>query len=218
MPGRFGTATGAHLFPAIVYHHTEVIVTAKQPAARGNTTAWIWTLLRGVIALGLGIFLIAGGVTARTTAAYVVLAYVTITGGTQTFSGLLNRSAPGSATDRIRGLVGLVGGVAMLLLLYFNVLTLATAFIIIAILVIAFGLLGLFEAFFDRGQAYFRWMPVLVNLLLVVLGAMVFYSSSREGFDLQMWTGLVLVILGAAVGAYAYFAQKPQPQLAGADI
>lgn len=191
-------------------------MTAKGTAA--NSNAWIWTLLRGVIALGLGIFLIAGGETARTTAAYVVLIYVTIAGGMQTFSGLFNRRAPGSTTDRIRGLVGLLGGLVMLVLLYFNVLTLSTAFIIIAILVIAFGLLGLFEVFFDRGGAYFRWMPVLVNVLLVTLGALVFYSSSREGFDLQLWTGLVLVILGAIVGAYAYFVQKPQPQLASNDI
>jgi len=191
-------------------------MTAKGTAA--NSNAWIWTLLRGVIALGLGIFLIVGGETARTTAAYVVLAYITIAGGMQTFSGLFNRRAPGSTTDRIRGLIGLLGGLLMLALLYFNVLTLSTAFIIIAILVVAFGLLGLFEVFFDRGGAYFRWMPVLVNVLLVTLGALVFYSSSREGFDLQLWTGLVLVILGAAVGAYAYFAQKPQPQLAANDI
>ncbi len=191
-------------------------MTAKGTAA--NSNAWIWTLLRGVIALGLGIFLIAGGETARTTAAYVVLIYVTIAGGMQTFSGLFNRRAPGSTTDRIRGLVGLLGGLVMLVLLYFNVLTLSTAFIIIAILVIAFGLLGLFEVFFDRGGDRFRVMPVLVNVLLVTLGALVFYSSSREGFDLQLWTGLVLVILGAIVGAYAYFVQKPQPQLASNDI
>ncbi|MBX7253265.1 MAG: DUF308 domain-containing protein [Candidatus Promineofilum sp.] len=191
-------------------------MTAKGTAANSNT--WIWTLLRGVIALGLGIFLIVGGETARTTAAYVVLIYVTIAGGMQTFSGLFNRRAPGSTTDRIRGLVGLLGGLVMLVLLYFNVLTLSTAFIIIAILVIAFGLLGLFEVFFDRGGDRFRVMPVLVNVLLVALGALVFYSSSREGFDLQLWTGLVLVILGAIVGAYAYFVQKPQPQLASNDI
>ncbi len=191
-------------------------MSVKNPPA--NSNAWIWTLIRGIIALGLGIFLIAGGDMARTTAAYAILAYLAIAGAAQTFSGLMNRRAPGSATDRIRGLVGLVGGVAMLLLLYFNVLTLPTVFVIIAILVIAFGLLGLFEAFFDRGRAYFRWMPVLVNVLLVVLGALVFYSSSHESFDLQLWAGLVLAILGTAVVVYAYFVQKPSPQLATAEV
>ncbi|MBP8947623.1 MAG: DUF308 domain-containing protein [Candidatus Promineofilum sp.] len=190
-------------------------MTANVPANAGN---WIWTLLRGVIAIGLGIFLIAGGDTATTSTAYVLAAYLAIAGVMQTFGGLLNRRAPGSATDRIRGLVGLVGGVAMLLLLYFNVLSLSAAFTIIAILIIAFGLLGLFESFFDRGKAYFRWMPVIVNGLLVALGALVFYSRSDAGFNLQLWSGLLLAILGTAVVVYAYFVQKPSPQLVADNV
>ena len=178
-----------------------------------HSNAWIWTLLRGIIALVLGIFLIAGGDTATTTTAYVLAAYLAIAGGAQTFSGLLNRRAPGSTTDRIRGLVGLVGGVAMLLLIYFEVLQLPTAFTIIAILVIVFGLLGLFESLFDRGKAYFRWMPVIVNVLLVALGALVFYSRSQPNFSLQLWGGVLLAILGTAIVVYAYFVQKPSPQL-----
>ena len=190
-------------------------MTAKVSA---NSNAWIWTLLRGVIAIGLGIFLIAGGDTATTSTAYVLATYLAIAGGAQTFSGLLNRQAPGSMTDRIRGLVGLVGGVAILLLLYFNVLSLAAAFTVIAILAIVFGLLGLFESFFDRGKAYFRWMPVIVNVLLVVLGALVFYSRSAAGFNLQLWSGVVLAILGTAIVVYAYFVQKPSPQLVADNV
>jgi uncharacterized membrane protein HdeD (DUF308 family) len=106
----------------------------------------------------------------------------------------------------------------MLLLLYFNVLSLSAAFTIIAILIIAFGLLGLFESFFDRGKAYFRWMPVIVNGLLVALGALVFYSRSDAGFNLQLWSGLLLAILGTAVVVYAYFVQKPSPQLVADNV
>jgi uncharacterized membrane protein HdeD (DUF308 family) len=183
-----------------------------------NSNNWLWTLVRGIIALVLGVFLIAGGDTATATTAYALAAYMTLAGGVQTFSGLLNRRAPGSTTDRIRGLVGLVGGGAMLLLLYFNVLTLPTAFTIIAILIIVFGLLGLFESLFDRGRAYFRWMPVIVNVLLVVMGALVFYSRSAAGFNLQLWTGVLLAILGTAVVAYGYFVQKPSPQLVADNV
>ena len=179
-------------------------MTANTPT---NANNWIWTLLRGIIAIGLGIFLIAGGDTATTTTAYVLAAYLALAGAAQTFSGLLNRRAPGSVTDRVRGLVGLIGGVAMLLLIYFNVLSLAAAFTIIAILVIAFGLLGLFESFFDRGKAYFRWMPVIFNGLLLALGALVFYSRSAAGFNLQPRSGRLLAILGTAVAVCAYFWQ-----------
>ena len=190
-------------------------MTANAPT---NANNWIWTLLRGIIAIGLGIFLIAGGDTATTTTAYVLAAYLALAGAAQTFSGLLNRRAPGSMTDRIRGLVGLIGGVAMLLLLYFNVLSVPMAFTIIAILVIVFGLLGLFESFFDRGKAYFRWMPVIVNVLLVVMGGLVFYSRTEAGFNLQLWSGLLLAILGTAVVVYAYFVQKPSPQLVADNV
>jgi uncharacterized membrane protein HdeD (DUF308 family) len=191
-------------------------MTAKVTA--GNSSGWIWTVLRGIIALGLGIFLIAGGETARAGVAYALAIYIAVTGGMQTFSGLLNRQAPGSVTDRIRGLVGLIGGVAMLLLLYFNVLQLGTAFTLIAILAIAYGALGIFESFFDRGQAYFRWMPVFVNAMLILLGVLVFYSRSAAGFDLQLWSGVLFAVLGAAVIVYGYFVQKPSPQVLATNV
>jgi uncharacterized membrane protein HdeD (DUF308 family) len=191
-------------------------MTTKATASSSN--GWIWTIVRGVIALALGLFLIAGGDTARTAVAYALAAYIAITGAMQTFSGLLNRQAPGSVTDRIRGLVGLIGGVAMILLLYFNVLQLGTAYTFIAILAIAYGLLGIFESFFDRGQAYFRWMPVIVNVMLILLGVLVFYSRTAAGFDLQLWSGVVFAILGTAVVVYGYFVQKPSPQVLATNI
>jgi uncharacterized membrane protein HdeD (DUF308 family) len=190
-------------------------MTAKVSA---NSNNWIWTVLKGVVALVLGIFLIAGGETASASTAYAVAVYIALAGGMQVFSGLLNRRTPGSTTDRIRGLVGLVGGVTVILLLYFNVVTLPTAFTILAILVIVFGLLGLFESFFDRGRAYFRWMPVIINVILVVLGALVFYSRSAAGFNLQLWTGLLLAILGTAIIVFAYFVQKPSPELVADNV
>lgn len=191
-------------------------MTAKGSAA--SSSSWIWTLLKGIVALGLGIFLIAGGDMASTASAYAIAGYMAFSGGAQLFSGFARRQAPGSATDRIRGLVGLVGGGVMLLLLYFNVLQLPTAYTIIAILVIVFGLLGLFEAFFDRGRAHFRWMPIIVNVLLVALGALVFYSRGTTGFNLQLWAGLLLAVLGTAIVVYAYFVQKPSPQLATTGV
>ena len=105
----------------------------------------------------------------------------------------------------------------LLLLGYFNVLSLGAAYTLLAILLIAFGALGLFEALFDRGADRFRWMPLLVNLLLIVLGVMVFYSRMRE-FDLRLWSGLVLAIIGLVIIAYGYFFQKANPKAIAADV
>ena len=58
-------------------------MTAKVSA---NSNAWIWTLLRGIIALVLGFFLIAGGYTAMATTAYVRATYLAIAVGSQAVS------------------------------------------------------------------------------------------------------------------------------------
>lgn len=185
-------------------------VSSNKAAAAKSSNAWLWTLVRGAIALILGIYLMVGARTAPIAIAYALAIYVTVSGALQTFSGLFNRDAPGSTTDRIRGLVGLVGGLALLLLAFFNVLSLELAYTFLAVLLIIFGLLGLFEAFFDRGGARFQWMAVLVNALLAALGGLVFYSRARE-FDLSLWSGVILAVIGVAVIAYAYLVQKPRP-------
>jgi uncharacterized membrane protein HdeD (DUF308 family) len=186
------------------------------PPKKSNN--WIWTVVRGLIALALGIFLISGDDSARVIVAYALSAYLAIAGAMQTFSSLLNRGAPGSMTDRLRGLVGLIGGLVLIALLYFNVLQVSAAYTILAILVIVFGVLGLFESFFDRGGKHFSWMPVVVNALLLLLGVLIFYSRSRETFDLQLWAGVILALMGVGLMAYAYLVQKPKPELSAANI
>ena len=158
-----------------------------------------------------------GADTASSVVAYALAGYLAISGTMQTFSGFFNRNAPGSATDRIRGLVGLVGGVALLLLIYFNVLSLQAVYTILAVAVIAYGLLGLFEAIFDRGASRFQWMPLVVNLLLVVLGALVFVFRTQE-LDLKMWAGVVLALIGVIIVAYGYFVQKGSPSAAATSV
>lgn len=181
--------------------------------AKNNTSssnAWIWTIVKGLVALALGIFLLVGADTASFVVAYALAGYLAITGAAQTFSGVFNRHAPGSTTDRVRGLVGLIAGVALLLLIYFQVLSLSAIYSILAVALIAYGLLGMFEAIFDRGEGRFQWMPLVVNLLLVVLGALVFLFRSQE-LDLRMWAGIVLAAIGVLVILYGYLVQKRSP-------
>lgn len=188
--------------------------------ARANTSnrsAWVWTIVKGLVALALGIFLLVGADTASSVVAYALAGYLAISGTMQTFSGFFNRHAPGSATDRIRGLVGLVAGVILLLLIYFNVLSLEAVYSVLAVAVIAYGLLGIFEAIFDRGANRFQWMPLIVNLLLVVLGGMVFYFRTQE-LDLKMWAGIVLAAIGVIIIVYGYFVQKGSPSAAATSV
>lgn len=176
-----------------------------------NNSNWIWNLIRGLLALGLGLFLIFGTQTAPIAIAWVLGIYLALSGLLQTIQGFVNRRAAGSGTDRIRGLVGLIGGAVLIVLGYFEVLSLAATYTLLAVILIAYGLLGLFEAILDRGASQFRWMPVIVNLLLVLLGVMIFVSRARD-FDLRLWSGIALAILGIVILGYVYISRRAKQE------
>lgn len=175
-----------------------------------NSNAWIWTLVRGAFALVLGLYLLLGAQTAPVVVVYALAIYMAVSGAIQTIMSLLNRGAPGAKTDRVRGLVGLVGGGALLLLAYFDVLSLSAAYTLLAVLLIAYGALGLFEVIFARGAERFRFMPLIVNALLILLGVLVFYFRARE-LDLRTWAGALLALIGLGLIGFGYLVQKRNP-------
>jgi len=167
---------------------------SSSKAVSANPNAWIWTLVRGIFALGLGLYLLLDAQTAPIFVAYALAIYLTVAGAIQTFMSLLNRGTPGSTTDRVRGLVGLIGGGTLL-----------------AVLLIAYGALGLFEMLFARGNERFQIMPLIINLLLAALGVLVFYFRARELGDLRVWAGAVLALIGLGLIAFGYMVQKRNP-------
>ncbi len=183
-----------------------------------DPNAWIWTIVRAIIALALGLYLLLGAnKSAPLIVGYALAIYLTVSGALQTFSSLLNRDAAGSKTDRIRGLVGLVGGGLLLALTYFGILTPAAAYVVLAVLLIAYGALGLFEVLFDRGDQRFNWMPLFINALLVALGVLAFVFRSSE-LNLLTYSGLTLLLIGAVIFVYGFFIQKPNRSADSAGV
>ena len=107
--------------------------------------------------------------------------------------------------------MGLIGGGALLLLAYFDVLSISAAYTLLAVLLIAYGALGLFEMLFARGNERFQIMPLIINLLLAALGVLVFYFRARELGDLRVWAGAVLALIGLGLIAFGYMVQKRNP-------
>jgi len=173
-----------------------------------SSNAWVWTTIRGIIALVLGIYLlVAANSSAPLVVGYALAGYLTISGAMQTFASIFNRNAPGSSTDRLRGLLGLVGGGVLLLLAYFDNLSPSASYIGLAILLIAYGALGLFEVLFDRGAKSFNWMSLIINVLLIALGVLAFVFRARE-LNLLTYAGGILLLIGAIIFLYGYLIQK----------
>ncbi len=183
-----------------------------------SANAWLWTVISGLIALVLGLYLLLGAnSSAPLVVGYALAGYLTVSGAIQTFSSIFNRNAPGSRTDRVRGLVGFVGGGVLVLLAYFDVLSPAASYVVLAVLLTVYGALGLFEALFDRGPKTFRWMPLIINLLLVALGALAFVFRARE-LNLLTWAGALLSLIGLVLLIYGYFIQKRSGRATAAGI
>lgn len=177
-----------------------------------SSSNWVWRLIQGIIALVLGLFIMFGGETANTTVAYAIGIFLLLTGAIQLWRGAFNRRAAGGTVDLIIGLIGTIGGAIVLALLYFTNTGTSTIYTILAIVLIGYGGVGLFETLFARGRELFSWGSLLVDVLLILLGVLVFVSRSQD-FSLNFWGGLSLVVIGLVMAGYAYlFQRKAEPE------
>ena len=164
----------------------------------GNGKNWWVTLIQGIIAILLGLYLLVGGNRAAEVFGIVAALYILIVGVIEIFRG--NRQGVGF----YRGIIGVVVGGLLLLLAAFDILSFYWAFTIFGLGVISVGALGLYAAFFDRGGRDFAWGPVFVNALLLLWGILIFVARMQD-FDLQSISGLILVAMGVIIVLWGYF-------------
>jgi len=180
----------------------------------GKNSPWWLGLIQGLVALGLGLFLVLDRGSASLIIGLLAAIYLLVAGIIHTIRGLGLRSADKGSVVLIRGIVGLVIGAILLAFALFNVGTLQSGYTILAIGLIIFGALGLFTSFFQRGNKGFAWGPVLVNLALLVLGILVFFSRS-QGFDLALVSGWILILVGAVILLWTILGRKDASEAAG---
>lgn len=166
---------------------------------------WIWGLIEGIVALGFGIFMLVSSESASNLIGLAAGVFLVVSGGVEAFA----RRGRISDTGFIRGLVGLVGGVAMLVMVFTNFVSTFTAYNILAVFLIVYGGIGLFNDFFARGGKEFAWGPVLLDAILVVWGVLIFLSRTRD-FSLLTVSGWILVVLGIIFGVWAILVVRPR--------
>lgn len=184
-----------------------------------DNSRWVWTLIQGLVAVGLGLWVLVGRDSALTVLSYAVAIYLTIAGLIQTIQAVMRWGHRDTMTRFIYGLIGLIGGGLVLIMAYFLNSPLATIFAVLAVVLILYGAVGLFASLFARGNRRFRFGPILINLLLLVLGVLVF-ADRTQPVDVVMWAGVILVVIGILYILYAFTAQRgkeEEPQVASAE-
>ena len=177
----------------------------------GKNSPWWLALIQGLVALGLGLFMLLDPTAASAVIGLLAAIYLLVAGIVHTIRGLARRRVVKRMNLMlIRGIVGLVVGGIILVIALFGIGSADFSRTILAIGLIIFGALGLFSSVFQRDGKKLAWGPVLVNLALVVWGVLVFFARSQN-LNLTLISGWILVIVGVVILAWTFLGRKEPP-------
>jgi uncharacterized membrane protein HdeD (DUF308 family) len=185
---------------------------------KNSSSILMQPLILGIFALVFGVFLLIGNRQAGTLVGLAVSIYLLIDGAWETIRGFVLRDRIGTSVGLIRGIIGLiVAGLVLFLHLGLDALSLNTGFTILGIGLIAYGGLGLFTDFFERGSRRMNWGSVAINVLLLAWGILIFFARAQD-FDLQTWSAIILIALGLVGLAYYWFTREDESEAPEVDL
>jgi uncharacterized membrane protein HdeD (DUF308 family) len=162
---------------------------------------WWILAIEAVVALGVGIYVLMESSRATTVITYALAAFLLVDGLLAIVGGLRGEAKTFGA---IRGGVGLLAGIVLLLMPVFGYGSPLMAGWLIGLALIVAGLAGLLSRLFEAGRPI-RWIGVLVTLLMIALGGVYIYSVVQQSTTFLNAAGWILVAVGLALGVYAGF-------------
>lgn len=171
-----------------------------------KNSPWWLALIQGLVALGAGLFLLIDPTAAKFLVGLLAAIYLLVTGLIYTMRGVIARRPGKSSLLLIRGVIGLIFGGVLLLMALFDIGDLSLGYTILAIGVIIFGAMGLFQSVFKREGKAFAWGPVIVNGALLAWGLIILLA--RSTVNLPAVSGWILVIIGVVIVAYTILGRK----------
>ncbi len=182
----------------------------------GNNTPWWLSLIQGLVALGAGLYLLIDPTSASLLIGLLAAIYLLVTGLLYTVRGVIARRPGKSSLLLIRGIIGLVVGGILLIMAIFDIGNLDIGYTILAIGLILFGGMGLFQSLFKREGKAFAWGPLIVSGALLAWGLIVLFLLAwglivlflRSSVNLTAVSGWILVIIGVVIIAYTILGRK----------
>lgn len=176
--------------------------TISQAAPWKSDVAWWVVLIKGFIAMALGVYMLVQQTQAAGVIGILLAIYLIISGLLQLYAGLRVKRRGGLASVvRWRGLVGLVIGAFAVAQYFLKFGTLSLSLTIVGLGAFVYGLLGLYLGFADRRRGT-HWGTVLNSLLVTLLGAVILYGNWTNT-PIITWLGALAVIFGILLIIYA---------------
>ncbi len=171
-----------------------------------KNSPWWLALIQGLVALGAGLFLLVDPTAATFLVGLLAAIYLLVTGLIYTMRGVIARRPGKSSLLLIRGIIGLIFGGVLLAMAIFNIGSLSLGYTILAIGLVIFGAMGLFQGVFKREGKPFAWGPVIVSVALLAWGLIILFA--RSSIDIPAVSGWILVIIGVVIIGWTILGRK----------
>ncbi|MCI0439728.1 MAG: DUF308 domain-containing protein [Chloroflexi bacterium] len=160
---------------------------------------WLLVLAEGVVAVAAGIAVL---VWPQETAGVMIVVfggYLIVNGLLRIYAGMRAQSGSDAAKPMhlVRGGIGLVVGLLVVIQPLSEYMSLDVAVTILAIGLLLIGVIGLINAYEERST---RWGTMVSSGLHVVLGILLLFS--RDNSSLIQWLGIAALVIGGLLVAY----------------
>jgi uncharacterized membrane protein HdeD (DUF308 family) len=165
-----------------------------------NAPWWVMAI-EAVVAIGLGIYVLSESARATNAISLALAIFLLVDGLLSLFSSLRGRSKTFGA---VRGGIGLLAGVVLLMMNVFNFGDATIAGWIIGLALVIGGFVGLLSRLFESGRPI-SWISVIITLLMMAIGGVYLYSVILQTTGVLSAIGWLLLALGLALAAYAAY-------------
>jgi uncharacterized membrane protein HdeD (DUF308 family) len=173
-----------------------------KPWRRG--AAWGVILVEGVVALGIGVYILAQPDEARDVVRQLIAAVLLVNGLMQVFAGFRLPQSPAAPYRILRGGVGATVGLIVTLEPVSDYLESDASRFILALGGLAYGLIGLVQVVATREETGLRIGPLIVSGLWILL-AILFLTGDETDQTRMNLVGIVAVVFGLLLLAYAFY-------------
>ncbi len=155
--------------------------------------------------IAIGLFLTVQPDAARSTMRGLIGAFLIFSSVLAIFSELrpATRNLPMAPYRLLRGGVGLLTGLVVVLQPVFDYVDADAARTILAVGLALWGLIGLYAAFATHDEGGLRWNTVILSGVSIAFAVMLFGTSAGDNPFVRP-VGIVAMIIGAILLAYAY--------------
>jgi len=165
--------------------------------------SWWVVGIEGIVALAIGVYIVSNPIEASDGIRFLIAVVLLVDSAGQIVDGFRVRGAPSSPWETLRGGVGATVAILTLLSARPNDLGNSGARQVLAVGLLAYGVLGILALFVTFRGSGFNVAAAIANVLTIVLGILLLTASPADTAGTRL-LGLAAIVGGIALLVYSW--------------